>query len=267
MRAEPGGAAWSARAERPPCRAEPSLPGRLRVGPWLPVMAASVGPGGRLAPPESRPVSVPRVPPSPELAAREALTALSPLGPADWGAVAARLRVRRVSAGGFLLRQGDVCDYLGVLTAGALRTCNVTFDGEERTGWLTVSGMVSTEVLSFYSREPSLEFVEAVADAELAYLTHADLEALCAARPAVERLARRVAEHVLADLKGHLLSHLHDPAPERYARLLRVRPRFVDEVPLKHVASFLGVDPSTLSRIRALGRSDGAAQRSGRRLT
>ena len=194
--------------------------------------------------------------PPPAHAARTTLAALSPLPDADWGAVAERLQVRRVPAGGFLLRQGEVCDYLGALTAGALRTYNVTYDGEERTGWLTVSGMVSTEVLSFYSRAPSLEFVEAVADAELAYLTHADLEALCAERPAVERLARRVAEHVLTDLKGHLLSHLHDPAPERYARLLRVRPRFVDEVPLKHVASFLGVAPSTLSRIRAAGRLD-----------
>ena len=185
--------------------------------------------------------------------ARGALTALSPLGDDDWRAVSARLGVRRVAAGGFLLRQGDVCDYLGVLTRGALRTYNVTYDGDERTGWLTVAGMVSTEVLSFYSREPSLEFVQAVRDAELVGLTHADLEALAAARPAVERLARRVAEHVLTDLKGHLLSHLHDPAPERYARLLRVRPEFVDRVPLKHVASFLGIDPSTLSRIRAAG--------------
>ena len=188
--------------------------------------------------------------------AHATLAALSPLPPDDWRAVAERLRVRRVPAGGFLLRQGDVCDYLGVLTRGALRTYNVTYDGEERTGWLTVAGMISTEVLSFYSREPSLEVVEAVHDAELVALTHADLEALCRERPAVERLARRVAEHVLTDLKGHLLSHIHDPAPERYARLVRLRPEFVDQVPLKHVASFLGVDPSTLSRIRALGRPD-----------
>ena len=192
----------------------------------------------------------------PRAEVRAALEALAPLDDADWRAVADRLSTRRVPAGGFLLRQGDVCDYLGVLTRGALRTYNVTYDGDERTGWLTVAGMVSTEVLSFYSREPSLEFVEAVADAELVSLTHADFEALAAERPAVGRLARAVAEHFLTDLKGHLLSHLHDPAPERYARLLRVRPEFVAEIPLKHVASFLGIDPSTLSRIRAVGRLD-----------
>jgi len=187
---------------------------------------------------------------------REVLAALSPLDAEDWHAIDDCLRVRRVPAGGFLLRQGDVCDYLGVLTRGALRTYNVSYTGEERTGWLTVRGMVSTEVLSFYSREPSLEFVEAARDTELLYLAHSDLEALSLARPAVERLARRVAEHILTDLKGHLLSHIHDPAPERYARLLRVRPEFVEQVPLKDVASFLGIDPSTLSRIRALGRLD-----------
>ena len=212
----------------------------------------SGAPLGSLVP---APRPMPPTAPATDLA-REALTALSPLTDTDWAAVAERLRVRRVPAGGFLLRQGNVCDYLGVLTQGALRTYNVTYDGEEQTGWLTVAGMVSTEVLSFYSREPSLEFVEAVSDAELLWLSHADLDVLCRARPAVERLARRVAEHILTDLKGHLLSHLHDPAPARYARLLRVRPAFVEQIPLKHVASFLGVDPSTLSRIRALGRLD-----------
>ena len=192
--------------------------------------------------------------------AHQALAALSPLGADDWRAVMGHLRVRRVPAGQFLLRQGDRCDYLGVLTRGALRTYNVTYDGEEKTGWLTVAGMVSTEVLSFYSREPSLEYVEVVADAELVFLTHANLEALAAERPAVERLARRVAEHILTDLKGHLLSHIHDPAPERYARLLRVRPTFVEQIPLKHVASFLGIDPSTLSRVRAAVRTDERAR-------
>ncbi|MGB3541682.1 Crp/Fnr family transcriptional regulator [Rubrivirga sp.] len=184
--------------------------------------------------------------------AREAFTALSPLNLEDWTALAECLRTRHVPAGGFLLQQGDICDYLGVLTRGALRTYNVDYDGTERTGWLTVAGMVSTEVLSFYSREPSLEVVEVVRDAELVFVSHADLEALCRSRPAIERLARRVSEHILTDLKGHLLSHIHDPAPERYARLVRLRPSFVEQVPLKHVASFLGIDPSTLSRIRTL---------------
>ena len=188
--------------------------------------------------------------PSPDLAL-DALRSLSLLPPAAAEALGDRLRRRRVRAGGFLLRQGDVCDYVGVLTAGALRTYTVTHEGEGRTGWLTVSGMVTTEVLSFYSREPSLEFVEAVSDAEAWVLSHGDLTALADTHPAIDRLARRIAEHVLTDLKGHLLAHLRLPAAARYDRLLRVRPQFVEEIPLKHVAAFLGMDPSTLSRIRA----------------
>ncbi|WP_420456306.1 Crp/Fnr family transcriptional regulator [Rubrivirga sp.] len=182
---------------------------------------------------------------------RTAVEAVSPLPDADWRAMADRLRVRSVARGAFLLREGDTCDYLGVLVAGALRTYTVTPDGRERTGWLTTPGMVTTEVLSFYERVPTVEFVQAVADAEVWALTHADLDALCLARPAVERWARRVAEHILTDLKGHLLSQLHDPAPQRYDRLVRLRPAFVAQIPLKHVASFLGITPSTLSRVRA----------------
>lgn len=182
---------------------------------------------------------------------RQTFEQVAPLTDADWEAIRPCLRIRQVSRGAFLLQQGDVCDYLGIMTRGALRTYNVTYDGEDRTGWLTVKRMFTTEVLSFYSREPTLEYVEAVQDVEIWYLTHADLQSLYLTTPAVETFGRKFSEDILTELKGHLLSQLHDPAPQRYERLLRLRPDFFRLIPLKYIASFLGMAPSTLSRIRS----------------
>jgi CRP-like cAMP-binding protein len=111
--------------------------------------------------------------------------------------------------------------------------------------------MFVTEVLSFYAQEPTREHVEALEDAEIHYLTHADLEALYQDTDGIETFGRRFLEQIMTELKGHLLSQLHDPAPDRYARLLQRRPEFVQRIPLRHIASFLGIAPSTLSRIRA----------------
>lgn len=186
---------------------------------------------------------------------RSAFERLAPLTDADWATITRLLRVRTVPRGAHLLQPGEVCDYLGLLTQGTLRTYNLTYEGDEQTGWLAVEGMFVTELLSFYAQKPTREHVEAIEDAEIHYITHADLEALYRDTDGMETFGRRFLEQIMIELKEHLLSQLHDPAPERYERLLRRRPEFIQRIPLKHIASFLGVAPSTLSRIRA-GRVD-----------
>lgn len=141
---------------------------------------------------------------------RGAFERIAPLADADWAAVSRWLRVRTVTRGALLLRPGEACDYLGFLTRGALRTYNLTYEGDEQTGWLAVEGMFVTELLSFYAQEPTREHVEAIEDAEVHYLTHADLEALYRDTDGVETLGRRFLEQIMVELKEHLLSQLHD---------------------------------------------------------
>ena len=82
-----------------------------------------------------------------------------------------------------LLSHGDTCNKLYFVNKGCIRTYYITEQGHEKTRLIAFEGMVATALTSFISRQPSFEFVDALEDCELLYITHADFYKLTAAVP------------------------------------------------------------------------------------
>lgn len=172
------------------------------------------------------------------------------LEPADLPFLLHQFQPRRVAKNEFLLRSGTTCDFWGFVHRGLLRVYAETDQGDEHTGWFVKEQDFVTEHASFYYQRPSLENMVALEDTEVFCLTHPQLQALYQQRPAFERLARRLYERQMADLKQRMLFRVRYGALARYEHLLAHHPALVQRVPLKFLASYLGITSSTLSRIR-----------------
>lgn len=147
-------------------------------------------------------------------------------------------------------RQGVRNRTCGLLLAGAFRYVHLTADGERRIVGYAFAGEFVGDYISHCNGIPSWVSIEAMCDSRVTEVGTAVLETFYAADAAHERLGRRLAEHLLAEVYERLLERCAATPQERYERLLTRSPGVLDFIPLHELASYLGIRPETLSRIR-----------------
>lgn len=103
---------------------------------------------------------------------------------------------------------------------------------------------------SFLSQTPSAEYVLALEDTTLASISHNDLQAGYQLSAAHERNGRRMAEKLYLQSRHRTLALLTQSAEERYLDLVTKQAQSLERIPLKYLASYLGITPVSLSRIR-----------------
>lgn len=161
-------------------------------------------------------------------------------------------RFRRIVfvKGEALLSAGEVSDKYIVLTSGWLRSYTLDTEGEEVTTAFSGPGDVAFDVDSFFMRTPSTEHITALVDGAGHVLDFAELNGLFHAFPEFREMGRAILVKGFVALKQRMLTMINLTAEERYARLQRTRPELFQYAQVKHIASFLGVTDTSLSRIR-----------------
>jgi CRP-like cAMP-binding protein len=150
----------------------------------------------------------------------------------------------------YLLKEGEICDFWGFIERGLIRSYSLKDDGEEYTiGCIPEDNFIS-ESLSFVKRIPSSVNIHALEDTTLIFISYEKLQRLYLRFPEFERLARKLYEDRLASIKSRLLFRIQLNATDRYCYLLKAQPELIKRVPLKYIASYLGITDSTLSRVR-----------------
>jgi len=99
-------------------------------------------------------------------------------------------------------------------------------------------------------KQPCTQTIQAIEDSELFIIDYRDLETLYDKSPKFERVGRLILEYYLAFLQQRITSYLLDTPEERYMRLINETPDILNRVPLQYIASYIGVTPVSLSRIR-----------------
>ncbi len=150
----------------------------------------------------------------------------------------------------YFLAKGQICRKIGFIDTGLVRTFNIDRTGQEITNWLTTDGDFITEVMSFLTQSPTLEYLQCLDDTRVVYLSYSDLMDCYQKIPKMESFIRMLYEELIVDIKKYLLANVHRSAEERYEEFIRKYPLLMEKVPLKHIASFLGITDSTLSRLR-----------------
>lgn len=155
-----------------------------------------------------------------------------------------------LAKGALLLQDGEVCEQVWFIGQGLVRAYFLK-DGEEVTQQFFFEGSYTTDYESFLTRRPTRLHLQALEPTLLLALHREAMQRLYAADPGAERMGRRIAEEIFLSVSRRNRSFLLDSAEQRYLDLMRERPKVMQRVPQRHIASYLGVKPESLSRIRA----------------
>jgi len=150
----------------------------------------------------------------------------------------------------YLLQEGDVCKYLTFIAKGLLRTYNVDDKGDEHMSVFGWEGWWLSDFNSFLSGEPAVFNIDAIEDSELLMISRADYEALTITVPIMDRYFRILYQNSIVTKERRLMSSITHTAEEKYVQLAESNPKMIERVPQNLIASYLGIAPETLSRVK-----------------
>jgi CRP-like cAMP-binding protein len=160
----------------------------------------------------------------------------------------ASFKEKKIAKNSFLLKEGHVCRHFGFVKSGCLRLY-YTGEKQEVSVWFAFSNNSAIEISSYLSNAPSAYAIQAIEDSTVLYLPKEELETLCAKHPALQEMMRRYWEVAVLSLITRFTSLQKDSAEKRYKDLLH-QTEYLQKIPQKYLASFIGVTPTSLSRIR-----------------
>lgn len=158
---------------------------------------------------------------------------------------------RSYKKGEFYNQYHNVCKYLGFIISGVFRIYR--FDersATERNMLFFTSEQFMTPYKSFFSQLSCEYYTESMTKSDIMYIHYDHLQHLYQSSPAWERFGRIYAESALNTVMSNTEGFLFKSAEERYKELLEQHPDIFEAVPLYHIASHLGIEPPSLSRIR-----------------
>jgi len=162
----------------------------------------------------------------------------------------ARFKSKTLKKNDYLLREGETCKDLAFVQYGCLRLYYIR-DDIEVSVWFTFPKSSAIEIYSFISEKPSNYFIQAIEDSEVLYLPKIEINKLYQSQPKMQEMMRNYWEDVVLSLIDRFTALQKDSAEKRYLDLLN-KPTYLDSIPQKYLASFIGVTPTSLSRIRKL---------------
>lgn len=160
-------------------------------------------------------------------------------------AVIKKLRKRQ-----YLLQEGDVWKYDAFVSSGCLRTYSVDEKGNEHIIGFSIENWWTGDRESLLSGEPSRFNIDAIEDSELILFTHTNFEMLCREIPAFKQMVDSILNKSFITQQNRINATLSQTAEEKYLNFVKKYPEFARRVPQSMIASYLGITPETLSRIR-----------------
>lgn len=150
----------------------------------------------------------------------------------------------------FLLREGHTSTNYFLLLEGYVRIFYRSENGEDVTIDLLGKGEFASSMYSILKKAPSFEDIQCLTDCLICQISEASFEALAAENPAWTQLGMKCLQSALLKKEERILTFGKLKGKERYAKLMAERPDIISHVPVRYVASFIGVKPESLSRIR-----------------
>lgn len=160
------------------------------------------------------------------------------------------LKPKTIKKKQLLLREGEVCNFEAYIVSGCLRTFYIDENGSEVILQFSVEDWWVSDVGSFHDRTPSLLYIEAIEDSELLTLDPARKEELLNRLPQFERVFRLMIQRHLSAMEHRLIRTIAKTAEERYVEFIKQYPKIALRVPQHYIASYLGMTPEFLSKVR-----------------
>ena len=161
-------------------------------------------------------------------------------------------RKRTVKKNEFILNAGEVCRHETFISKGCFTMSHLNESGKEEIVLFGSEQWYIADLYSYLSEEPSNFDIKALEDAEVWQISHGQLDTLLRTVPALERYFRILFQNAFVSMQTRLMENLHNTAQERYRKFLKRYPGMHSRLPQYLIASYLGITPQFLSKIRTL---------------
>ena len=150
----------------------------------------------------------------------------------------------------YLLQEGDVCKFVAFVEKGALKSYTIDEKGNEYIIQFALEGWLISDLYSYLTAEPSTYTIDAIEDCELVLISKHAHEELLNMLPRYETWIRLQITGAYIALQKRLTSIISLPLEERYESFTSTYPDIMQRVPQHMIASYMGLTPETLSRVR-----------------
>jgi CRP-like cAMP-binding protein len=150
-----------------------------------------------------------------------------------------------------IIREGKVCNHNIFVTKGCLRIYSINNEGQELTRYFAFEGKFGTALSSLISKEPSFEYIQALEKSELLMISRQDFFHLVDTVPQINFIYRDILEMAYTTSQERIYGFQGKSALDQLKWLLLQQPKILSRLSNKMIASYLGVTPYTLSRLKA----------------
>ncbi|HEX6849492.1 MAG TPA: Crp/Fnr family transcriptional regulator [Chitinophagaceae bacterium] len=151
--------------------------------------------------------------------------------------------------GKLLLKAGQVCEHIYFIKKGAVRGF-IREGKKDITTWITAENEVVSSISALDMKTPAMENMQAIENCELLALTYDDFQELYVRFPEFNIVARKVLQKYYQDAEGRAFIVRLTNAEKKYRLFITRYGHLANRIPLKYIASFLGITLETLSRVR-----------------
>ena len=162
----------------------------------------------------------------------------------------ALLKHRKLRKKQYLLQAGDISLYENFVVKGLLRAYTVDNKGQEHIAMFGMEGWWISDLYSFLTGSPATQHIDALEDSEVLSIEKSDLEKLYQQVPAFDKLFRILLQNAFVANQQRILASISQTAEEQYLNFIKKYPTLEQRIPQHQIASYLGITPETISRIR-----------------
>ena len=159
---------------------------------------------------------------------------------------------RFLKKGQYLVQAGDVCKYDSFVVKGCLKIFHTNWqDGQEYILSFSLENWWASDLESFLKQQVATYDIQALEDCQLLQIDHESFQQLLEKIPQFERYFRIITENYLFSLQKRILGTISQTKEERYKTFIKQYPQINQRLPQYLIASYLGITPEFLSKIRS----------------
>lgn len=164
--------------------------------------------------------------------------------------IESRVTLRNIKRRQMILQEGFVCQHYSFVVEGCFKMYAIDDKGNEHNLQFAAENDWIADISSFHSQKPSKLFIEAIEPSVILQIEQQDLYFLYSNVPKLNIIFKVIIENKFIELQNRVLQNISSTGQQRYLNFLEQYPKLASRLPNTQIASYLGITPEFLSKIR-----------------